>query len=186
MSFKRWQGDCDWIVTLCGGIPLRVESINVTTDEGEKGIQQVGSEEAQKQWRSFNRTLLFRKLWQCQVSHDRPWNENESQVTITNDFEAMDVKEGWRHDLLKKQYLQKLLKLTPQSILPDVNLINAGAGWAKINSLAKIAQKCLKNVNQEAWRVVESHLWYNSNILGKGVLVGFEWNSTFQSWWFKS
>ena len=63
-------------------------------------------------------------------------NENEYKVTITYDFEAMDVKKAEGMTYFKNNHLPELLKLTPSQFAD--NLINAGASEQKLkNSLTK-------------------------------------------------
>ena len=56
-------------------------------------------------------------------------NENEYKVTITYDFEAMDVKKAEGITYFKNNHLPELLKLTPSQFAD--NLINAGASEQK-------------------------------------------------------
>ena len=56
-------------------------------------------------------------------------NENEYKVTITYDFEAMDVKKAEGMTYFKTNHLPELLKLTPSQFAE--NLIHAGASEQK-------------------------------------------------------
>ena len=102
----------------------------------EKGIQQVGIEEAQKQLReSFNKDDAFKEAltvpgFTADLTLE---NENEYKVTITYDFEAMDVKKAEGMTYFKNNHLPELLKLTPSQFAD--NLINAGASEQKIKTV---------------------------------------------------
>ena len=114
------------IVTYVGNTFKKLETINVTaTDE-------VGIEEAQKQLReSFNKDDAFKEAltvpgFTADLTLE---NENEYKVTITYDFEAMDVKKAEGMTYFKNNHLPELLKLTPSQFAD--NLINAGASEQK-------------------------------------------------------
>ena len=122
------------IVTYVGNTFKKLETINVTATDEElkKGIQQVGVEEAQKQLReSFNKDDAFKEAltvpgFTADLTLE---NENEYKVTITYDFEAMDVKKAEGMTYFKNNHLPELLKLTPSQFAD--NLINAGASEQK-------------------------------------------------------
>lgn len=122
------------IVTYVGNTFKKLETINVTATDEElkKGIQQVGIEEAQKQLReSFNKDDAFKEAltvpgFTADLTLE---NENEYKVTITYDFEAMDVKKAEGMTYFKNNHLPELLKLTPSQFAD--NLINAGASEQK-------------------------------------------------------
>lgn len=122
------------IVTYVGNTFKKLETINVTATDEElkKGIQQVGVEEAQKQLReSFNKYDAFKEAltvpgFTADLTLE---NENEYKVTITYDFEAMDVKKAEGMTYFKNNHLPELLKLTPSQFAD--NLINAGASEQK-------------------------------------------------------
>ena len=105
------------IVTYVGNTFKKLETINVTAtdEEMKKGIQQVGVEEALTV-PGFTADLTLE-------------NENEYKVTITYDFEAMDVKKAEGMTYFKNNHLPELLKLTPSQFAD--NLINAGASEQK-------------------------------------------------------
>ena len=112
----------------------KLETVNVTATDEElkKGIQQVGVEEAQKQLReSFTKDDAFKEAltvpgFTADLTLE---NENEYKVTITYDFEAMDVKKAEGMTYFKNNHLPELLKLTPSQFAD--NLINAGASEQK-------------------------------------------------------
>lgn len=122
------------IVTYVGNTFKKLQTINVTATDEElkKGIQQVGLEEAQNQLRdSFNKDDAFKEAltvpgFTADLTLE---NENEYKVTITYDFEAMDVKKAEGMTYFKTNHLPELLKLTPSQFAE--NLIHAGASEQK-------------------------------------------------------
>ena len=119
------------IITYVGNTFKKLETINVTAtnEELKKGIQQVGVEEAQKQLReSFNKDDAFKEAltvpgFTADLTLE---NENEYKVTITYNFEAMDVKKAEGMTYFKNNHLPELLKLTPSQFAD--NLIKC---WGK-------------------------------------------------------
>ena len=122
------------IVTYVGNTFKKLQTINVTATDEElkRGIQQVGLEEAQNQLRdSFNKDDAFKEAltvpgFTADLTLE---NENEYKVTITYDFEAMDVKKAESMTYFKTNHLPELLKLTPSQFAE--NLIHAGASEQK-------------------------------------------------------
>ncbi|MFQ7477033.1 MAG: SP0191 family lipoprotein [Streptococcus sp.] len=80
--------------------------------------------------RIFNKDDAFKEAFSARFTADLTLeNENEYKVTITYDFEAMDVKKAEGMTYFKNNHLPELLKLTPSQFAD--NLINAGASEQK-------------------------------------------------------